>query len=87
MVRVRVRFDAFGLAMYPPPRIWVLRLGSWLVYRDCFVAVQDSARSDRHYARQAARAARIAAATAAAITPPPPQLSNAYYLFFNVRTR
>ena len=59
MVRVRVQYVG-------PGRIWVLRLGSWLVYdADCFVSVQDDARMRRYFAREARVAAATAAATAA----------------------
>ena len=54
---VRVRFVG-------PGRIWVLRLGSWLMFdAECFVSVQDVARNLRLIARQAAK---VAVATAAA---------------------
>ena len=66
---VRVRFVG-------PGRIWVLRLGSWLVFdAECFVHVQDCARNLRYFARHAAKvdvataaasaAAKVAVATAA----------------------
>jgi hypothetical protein len=49
-----------------PGRIWVLRLGSWLVYdAECFVSVQDDDRMRRRQARQAARDAAIAAVAVA----------------------
>jgi predicted dehydrogenase len=56
---VRVRFVG-------PGRIWVLRLGSWLVFdAECFVSVQDCARNLRLLARQAAKVAVATAATSA----------------------
>jgi hypothetical protein len=48
-----------------PGRVWVLRLGSWIVYdADSFISVQDVARHLRYIAREA----RVAAAAAAAAT-------------------
>ena len=42
-------------------RIWVWRLGAWVVYDSSFVSDQDIARHLRHYARVAAKVAREAA--------------------------
>jgi hypothetical protein len=59
---------------YPPPlvpRIWILRLGTWVAYEQSFVGVQDDARIHRYYARAAAKVAReVAKVARAAVTQP-----------------